>query len=397
MQPHALVTLAYVTVLLTTSTGVFAEWDTRGNVSLQLQAFPNDAQHKADQKGNLSLSGEVEFYRTIGDNGSLTITPFARIDQHDKQRTHADLREFIYSHAGNGWEAKVGIGKVFWGVAESTNLVDVINQFDSVENDDASAKLGQPVINLLVSRDWGYIDLYVLPGFRERTFPGIDGRPRPPMVIDVDNSLFESSDEERHIDFAARISGSVDQWDWGGHIFHGTARAPLFRLNRASNSVVPFYYQNTQAGIDIQATLESWLLKAELIYQSGDEIKDHAALVSGFEYSFYDIRGTGADLGIVTEWLYDERRDQADLPFQNDALIGLRLALNDEQSLAGLLGIITDLDGGGQLLTLEASRRFGSNIKARLLMTLFQNIDDDATFSGFENEDNLQLDMAYFF
>ena len=397
MQLRALTVLASLTLLFAANTSAHAQWDTRGNVSVQLQSFPNDAQHEADHKTNLSLSGEVEFYRPIGDDGALTITPFARIDQHDEQRTHVDLREFIYSHVGEGWEARVGIGKVFWGVAESTNLVDVINQFDTVENDNASSKLGQPMINLFVSRDWGDIDLYILPGLRVRTFPGIDGRPRPPIVIDVDNAMFESEDEQRHIDVAARVSGIVDQWDLGAHIFHGTARAPLFRFNAASNSVVPFYYQNTQVGFDIQATLESWLLKAELIYRSGDEIKDHAAMVSGFEYSFYDIRSTGADLGLVIEWLYDERKELADQPFQNDALIGLRLALNDEQSLEALLGVITDLDGGGHLLTLEGSRRFGSNIKASLLMTLFQDVDEDAAFSGFDDEDNLQLDIAYFF
>lgn len=146
MQLRALTILASLTLLLTIHTSVQAEWDTRGNASVQLQSFPNDAQHEADQKGNLSLAGEVELYRALGEDGSLTITPFVRIDQHDEQRTHIDLREFIYSHVGDDWEAKIGIGKVFWGVAESTNLVDVINQFDTVENDDASAKLGQPMI-----------------------------------------------------------------------------------------------------------------------------------------------------------------------------------------------------------------------------------------------------------
>lgn len=392
-----LTTLCGLVFLLAIHTEVQAEWDTRGNVSVQLQYFPNDALHEANQRINLSLAGEVELYRSIGENGSLTITPFARIDQHDDERTHVDFREFIYSHVSDTWEARVGIGKVFWGVAESINLIDIINQFDTVENDDTSAKLGQPMINFLISRDWGDIDLYVLPGFRERTFPGINGRPRPITVLDVNNTSYESDAEERHIDFAARISGVAGQWDLGAHIFHGTARTPLFRFNGASNSVVPFYFQSTQVGLDVQATLESWLLKAELIYQSGDEIKDHASLVSGFEYSFFDIRSTGADLGLVAEWLYDEREEQSPQPFQNDALVGLRLALNDEQSLEGLLGVIADLDSGGHLITLEGSRRFGSNVKTSLLMTLFQNGDDDMSFSEFDREDNLQINVAYFF
>lgn len=377
--------------------GAHAEVETRGNVSLQLQAFPNESVHEATQDSNLSLSSEIEFFASVGENGSFTATPFIRIDENDSERSQIDMREFKYSHYGDDWELNVGVGKVFWGVAESSNIVDVINQNDLVENDGSSAKLGQPMANLLLIRDWGDIDLYILPGFRERTYPGIGGRPRPASVIDTDNALFESSDREKHVDFAGRIGMVFDEWDVGAHVFHGTARDPLFRFNPASNSVVPFYYQYTQVGLDIQATLESWLLKAELTYSSGDEIDDHSAVVSGFEYSFYDIKESGADLGIVAEWMYDERGEDSTDAFQNDVLIGLRLALNDEQSLEGLLGVITDLDEGGQLITLEASRRFGSNLKGSLQMTVFEDVENDTAFSGFDDEDNLQVELSYFF
>lgn len=374
-----------------------AQWDIRGNVSLQAQWFPNESNHSATQTSNLSLSTETEFFRDIGDNASLTITPFARIDQRDEERSHVDLREFTYAWFSDNWEARLGLGKVFWGVAESSNPVDVINQFDSIENDDSSAKLGQPMINLLLLRDWGEIDLYLLPGFRERTFPGADGRPRPATVVDIDDAQFESSQEERHIDFAGRVSGAVDAWDWGLHLFHGTARTPEFRFNPDNQRIVPFYYQNTQVGLDVQATLESWLLKAEIVYRRGDEIENHSAWVSGFEYSFYDLRGSGADIGLVTEWLYDDRAERSGQPFQNDALIGLRMALNDEQSLEGLLGVISDLDGGGQLISLEGSRRFGSNVKASLQFNLFNHVNDDQSLQQLSDEDNLQIDIAYFF
>lgn len=379
------------------SVSVHAEVETRGNVSLQLQAFPNDSQHEATQDSNLSLSTEIEFYSPIGENGSLTATPFIRVDQNDNERSRLDVREFIYSHYADDWELNVGLGKVFWGVAESSNIVDVINQNDLVENDGSSAKLGQPMANLLLIKDWGDIDLYILPGFRERTFPGVGGRPRPAGVIDSDNALYESSEGQKHVDFAGRVGMVFDEWDVGVHLFHGTARDPLFRFNTASNSVVPFYYQHTQVGFDIQATLESWLLKAEIAYSAGDEIDDHASVVSGFEYSFYDIKESGADLGIVTEWMYDERGDESTDAFQNDVLIGLRLALNDEQSLEGLLGVISDLDEGGQLITLEGSRRFGSNLKASVQLTIFEGVENDNAFSGFDDEDNLQLELAYFF
>ena len=391
----ALILSVAAAALFSAASYVHAEVEPRGNVSLQFQLFPHDPLHSADQSGNVSFSSEIEFYTPIGENGSLTVTPFLRVDQHDGNRSHIDLREFVYSHVGDTWELNVGLRKVFWGVAESSNLVDVINQTDFVENDGSSAKLGQPMINLLLIRDWGDIDLYVLPGFRDRTFPNENGRPRLPFSLDSNSPLYESDDRSKHVDFAARVSFAFDQWDLGAHLFHGTARAPQFRLNQAT--LVPFYYQHTQVGLDIQATLESWLLKAELVYRSGDEITDHASVVSGFEYSFYDIRETGADLGIVTEWLYDDRGEQANEAFQNDLLVGLRLAMNDEQSTEGLLGVITDLDEGGQLITLEGSRRFGSSVKASVQMTVFQNVENDTSFASFDKEDNLQFELSYFF
>ena len=374
-----------------------SEWETRGNVALQFQAFTSDADHSADHRSNVSLASEIEFYRSIGDSGSITITPFARIDGRDDERTHVDFREFIYTHVADSWEARIGLGKVFWGVAESVNFVDVINQFDSVENDDASAKLGQPMINVLLPRDWGDIDLYILPGFRERTFAGVDGRPRTPVIINDDLAEYESSSEERHVDVAARVSTTLGIWDVGLSAFSGTARDPDIRFDPERGELFPFYYQTTQIGLDIQATLESWLLKAEVVNRQADEIEDHFALVSGFEYSFFDIRESGADLGIVSEWLFDDRDDDIGQPFQNDLLLGLRLALNDEQSLEGLLGVFADLDGGGQIISLEGSRRFGDNIKASLLMRLWENADDDPILSLFSNEDFIQLDIALFF
>jgi len=394
--PHLLPCLAALGIATTPSVAQ-AEWDTRGNIALQLQGFTSDSDHTANQRHNMSLAGELELYRNIGDAGSVTITPFARIDGRDDDRTHFDFRELLYTHAADNWEARVGLGKVFWGVAESVNLVDVINQSDAVENSGSSAKLGQPMINVLFPKEWGEIDLYLLPGFREQTFAGIDGRPRAPAVINTGRAEFESDAENEHVDFAARVSTTFGVWDIGLSGFHGTARSPDIRFDPERGVVFPFYYQTTQLGIDVQATLESWLLKAEIVNRQADEIMNHTALVTGFEYSFYDIQGTGADFGIVSEWLYDDRGEQASQPFQNDLFLGLRLALNDEQSTEGLLGLISDLDDGGQIISLEASRRFGSSIKASLRMNLWERTDNDPFLSLFSNEDNVQLDVAYFF
>lgn len=376
---------------------VHAQWDVRGNLTQELSIFPRTPLHEANQRSNFSLSGEAEFYSNVGDNGSLTITPFLRVDRNDNERTHVDFRELIYTHVGDTWEARAGLGKVFFGVAESENLVDFINQSDAVENFTSDQKLGQPMINLLLIRDWGNIDLYVLPGFRERTFAGIEGRPRFPLVVNTDEAEFEASNGNNQIDFAARVSGVVGDWDLGAHVFHGTARDPLIQFNAELNELVPFYVQNTEIGFDAQATLESWLLKAEWVHRYGDLFDNHTALVTGFEYSFYDIKSSGADLGIVAEYLYNSRDDEDLTLLQNDTLLALRFALNDAASTEALAGVIIDLEGDGNLISLEASRRFGNNFKASITYTGFAVNDTSSPLIGLDKEDNTRIELGFFF
>ena len=100
--------------------------------------------------------------------------------------------------------SSTGIGKVFWGVTESQHLVDVINQTDLVENMDGEEKLGQPMINFALVRDWGTVDFFLLPGSRERTFPEAEGRLRTTPRVDVEQAVYESSRGKRHIDEAIR-------------------------------------------------------------------------------------------------------------------------------------------------------------------------------------------------
>ncbi len=101
---------------------------------------------------------------------------------------------------------RVGFRKVFWGVTESEHLVDIVNQTDLVEDLDMEEKLGQPMVNLALIRDWGTIDLFVLPGFRERTFSGPQGRFRFNPPLDVGDSQFEKHGVERQMAYAMRWS-----------------------------------------------------------------------------------------------------------------------------------------------------------------------------------------------
>ena len=161
---------------------------------------------------------EPTLYGEVAQRTSFTLTPLFRYDSADSRRTHADLREaylLTYGDWGeNSWELRLGLDRVFWGVAELHNLVDIVNQLDLVDHPRNRPKLGQPMAHLTISGDWGVAESFLLPYHRKRTFPGRSGRLRSSWLID-ETALYESGAEERHVDFAARYSNAVGLLDFG--------------------------------------------------------------------------------------------------------------------------------------------------------------------------------------
>ncbi|WP_370280249.1 hypothetical protein [Pontibacterium sp.] len=371
-----------------------------GKVAAELRGFTQDAQFAdQDHDSNLSLIAEPEFYWEWNDGiDSLTFTPYLRVDENDSERTHGDIRELSWVHVGEDWELRTGIRKVFWGVTEFQHLVDVINQTDGVDDFDGEDKLGQPMINLSLVRDWGIVDLFVLPGFRERTFAGREGRLRGGLIVDTDAAEYESSAEEKHIDTAVRWSHTVGDFDLGAYWFHGTNRDPELQVRtQGGNTVlVPRYVQMDQIGFDLQATLDSWLWKVETIWRD-TETEDYFAAQGGFEYTFYGIQESAADLGVLLEYGWDERGEDASASIQNDLFFGGRITLNDAASTEMLAGVGYDLDYDSQSLIVEASRRYGDNWKVSVDGRFFSADDPADLASAFDKDDHIQLTVERYF
>ena len=391
--------LLFIALLfLLTGVSLAGEW--RGNITLENRYFPNDALFPEQEENYLSLSLEPEYIVTSANNDLIfTFKPFYRQDQHDDERSHGDLRELNVVYATGDWEFRVGVSKVFWGTTESQHLVDIINQTDFVEDLDGEDKLGQPMLNATWIQNWGIVDFFVLPGFRERTFPGTEGRLRTALVVDTDNAEYESSDEERHVDAAIRWSHSIGSWDVGLYYFRGTSRDPeLIPRQKASGVLVliPRYNQIDQLGLDAQATLDAWLWKLEAIARQG-EPEDYAAAVGGFEYTFVGILETATDLGVLLEYHYDERGEDSAAVFQNDLFAGARFAFNDAQSSEILAGGFFDLDRQNRSFRVEASRRLGQSFKLSGVMQIFDSIDENDLQFSFREDDYLELSLAYFF
>lgn len=336
-------------------------------------------------------------WRSDDRNYRFNFIGFGRIDNQDSERTHLDIRELHWSFSDGNWSTLIGINKVFWGVTESVHLVDTINQTDLVENIDQEEKLGQPMIRVGYQADWGLIQLYYLPYFRERNFPGPKGRFGFGLPINDTTPLYESNDKQRHIDLALRYSHYIGDIDVGLHIFSGTNREPRFISQNISTQLNPFYEQMVQFGIDLQYTREAWLWKLETIHRN-TETDDFWAAVGGFEYTLFQVFNSNADLGLLMEYQHDDRnRLSGPTIANNDIFLAARYALNDSQDTSVLAGIAIDMDNHTQFINIEAERRFGENLSAELRLRSFNNVDPTDIIATFEKDDHVQLSLNWFF
>ncbi len=435
-----------------------AEFEQSLEVDLSLEGrwfFENDLDPSRD-RARVSASAAIEpEYLAEWNRGDhrFVFTPFARWDNEDDERSHLDIRELYYERAWRKVELRIGVSRVFWGKTEILHLVDVINQDDGVENIDGEDKLGQPLVRLSWTNRLGALQLYALPYFRERTFAGPDSRLATPFPVDVDNPRYEHADQDKHLDWAVRFQGYVGPLDYGIAHFSGTNRDPQLLATPkdssdptaapsnpsltdfsgdlensqlpaqeagASNNLmpsefklVPFYGLVDQTSLDAQLTLGGWLLKLEALYRDQSVLAPnpanpqappvldqlhYVAATGGFEYTFYGVFDSSADIGLLAEYMYDERRAQAGHPFADDVFVGTRLAFNDVNDSALLAGVVMDQEDDSLTMTVEASRRLGGTAKLSLELRAFSNIPtENNPFASIADDDHVQLEYSYYF
>jgi len=392
---------ASVLTLLVSAPVAAEEYKQSGWVALDLRWFPQSPQFQ-DQFGHTqsSLALRPEYRWRFENDDQVTFIPYLRIDSQDSERTHFDLREAYWRRQGEQWNLLVGVNRVFWGVAESRHLVDVINQVDDVEDIDQEERLGQPMINITTEQDWGNLSLFVLTGIRERSFAGPEGRPRFALPVDTDHPEYESSAQEKHIDYALRYSHVLGDWDIGVHAFHGTGRSPTYTVSPDGTRLSPRYNIIQQLGTDIQYTHGAWLWKFEGIVRSG-EGKTFGAMVAGTEYTFYQVGESATDVGLLFEYLYDGRDGNPSIapptPFENDVFIGTRVALNDTQDTSIVGGLTYDLDDRSMMFVVDAERRLNDRWSIVAKVRSFLNVESDALLRNFRRDNYLNVQVRRHF
>ncbi len=373
------------------SSPVYCNVSYHGEFQLQLRSFSKSPDYFTDDSiRHLQSSVMIEpEWLWEGESTLLNFKSFLRVDSHDGNRTHNDIRELQWLHYWQDYEITVGVGKVFWGVTESQHVVDVINQTDAIEGLDGEDKLGQPMVQFKAIKEYGTFEAFVLPYFRKRTFPGFNGRFRPPLAI-AEKAVYQSSKGNKHVDYAIRYSHSIDDWDMALSYFQGTDREPIFQL--MPDEILPYYAQMRQTGLELQTVQGDWLWKMEARYR--DSAIDHGATTMGFEYSQIGILDRAWDLGWIVEYSFDSRRDALN---QNDLFVGWRLALNDVDGNTFLAGISQDLERQEYAAKLEASGRINNHWKWQIDAWAFSSDSPISPVYFIRNDDVLELSLSYFF
>jgi hypothetical protein len=382
---------------------------------------------------------------------------FGRYDADDDARTHADVREFYHHYIGEAFELRSGFRRVFWGVTESRHLTDIINQTDFVEGIDGESKLGQPMINLALIRTFGTVDAFFMPYQRARTFPGENGRPRMPLPVHAHEARYESARGQKHRDYAVRYVNSFGPFDVGLAWFDGTARDPRLIpcLRRGSGFedtddgpncdiesgivlpdspfpdelfpvlqilglapsdeevsemerqiaqqvaqslvLVPHYDRLRRGSLEAQAVFGALALKLEAIRREQQDEVTWAA-VTGFEYTFGDVWATGVDIGVLAEYLYDEKEDLLAALFDDELFFGTRLALNDIAGTQVLAGVLVERRSfRNRLYGVEASRRLGNDWRLSLESRIFSRAETGSPHAFFADQDHVRLVLERFF
>ncbi len=425
-----------------------------GNASFDLYYYNQQDTQNSPPSIVPTLSLQPEFYKEFldGDLG-LNFVPFVRITEHGNARADYDIRELNLKYFKGDWTFKVGMDREFWGVTESSNKVDVLNQVDLAGTLGGIQKLGQPMAKVSFASDYGEFSAYWLPYFRTRTFPAQDSALGGLPGVDGDKNkvAFEGKRRRWHQDYAFRWNHTIGDIDVAFSWFDGVDRTPIVLptldkttgkvifnyMDRTTGAqldpntleldpltgaaidpnvrtlpaeVIPGYVLKQQFGLELQYTKGSWIFKSEITavnsFKQKAEIggyitkkRDYQTFVGGVEYVIPGLFGSPADLTIFSEYLWDSRGNEAISLFQDDIFLAARLNFNDENGTDAVFSVIKDTTNNEALISIGAGRRIGDDWRIGLSGITFRGISKEKAEQalGIRQVDFIQFQIKRFF
>ena len=357
-------------------------------LSSRYDVFPEHSSRTQDKSRSAEL--KLEAFHDF-DDSRFVAELIGRADADDAGRRILEARQAYLRTPIAGMEAFIGHRQVFWGNAESKNVVDVINQSDAAAAQGSSAKLGAPSLSLERYMDSGDMQLWYITAFRQRTFNDSDAHPS--SGIPVTSTQFERANGQDADDFAGRFSTVSGDWDLAGSLFYGTARDPILIPISSGTALQAYYPVMKSVGFEAQHTGENLLFKWESLHGT-QASSAFAAAVMGIEYSFYGVVDDLWDIGVIAELQHDDRPQAAADQF---LVGGFRLTLNDVDDTNLLFLVSADKEADQSLVSLEASKRLNSWSSIELSSTFFSSQTATNAYGLLSDDDSLSVTYNVFF
>jgi len=378
------------------------EWTSQ--VTWDFSYYPED-NGRADFNNSSILTYRAEYFEDWNDgDDSFIFVPLIRFDQSDPTLEAIEIVEASWIHVEDSWEVRTGIRQVSWGVANSISPVDVINQSSFTGSLVNQSSLGQPMINLSTVHDWGILDIYVLFGFEEQTFPGPDSRLAFPIEADDEATIFPPENRQiEGLDYAVRWQHSWESFEWAVSYFNGRSRQADadFNYDLTDPQIISTYHLIQQVGFEFLYIWEGWSFKFELAVVDGQKERSqdlgvYASSAMGVEHSLSGLFGSNIDLIWFVEYLFDEREKTFTVFFEHDVFVGGVFNFNDEYDSNIFIGAFWDVRDDEGIAILQASRRLNDSWKLSLIGAYMatEQGESDSDFSDNTTEEEFIDDIT---
>lgn len=361
------------------------------DIAVTARHFFNDS-NRIDDVSLYSFSKGVELKTDA--SGSVSefkwrLSVYASFDDKDEDRRYADFREATLTYDWHELSFTAGFTRMFWGVSESINVVNVINQADIRDNINGKEKMGQQHFSVQYNGDASELQVVYMPVFREQVF-GL----RPSFLLPIsDRAKYEDGHKEGG--WAARFKQYGDQSEWAIGYFSGTRRIPNLVISSATQTVTMFHPQTTNILFDGIYLGDTFSPKLEL--KLGRELGKHFYSANiGIEYPVYPDMWNLNELTFVAEYLKDSRGLEAETIGQDDLFVGAKGVVGTQSEFRLLFG--HDLETSSHYFELSGQYRF--NDYARLTFQAVGGIDvtkNDRLLYPLENEKYTTIKIHYAF
>jgi hypothetical protein len=367
----------YFTLAIAFATPIIA--DDQGSIWFENRVFNSDGNSKTrDYNSAISTRLQGKSPETV--LGQLTYRFFGRADAQDNTRSLAFIEELYWGVGNDMFDIKVGWQLFNWSSTEAFHPSDIINSRNVDSDFDSLEKKGEPTIGLSffpieeLGITFLYFPTYVAPNLPHGNNRLTIFNPDYPLG----KALWLEGTDEFSADELGDQFGLVIDLSLGGDwkfffLDHMDRHNPIFVVSPITFEIRPVYLPVQRYGLTFQTDWEAHLWKLEYAQNrfrknngtylfTSMERANHGALALGWEIGFS--HDSGLDSTFIVEYQrytgVDKQTRQGLSYFQNDVLLGYRLAFNDTMSNELFFSFIYDIEktGGTEMIyTGKYSRR----------------------------------------